>query len=519
MTKTPLIVIFLLSLIIRLLTALPQHAPHSMDEAYSYINAVTLAKGEGFVEHFIWNYLNPPQTVTHPGNLYWMPLSSIIAWAGLIVGGTSYDSAQWGFILLSALLPPLGYWMAWQISGLRRHAWVVALMMLFSGFYFFMWPTIDNFTPFALAGSLCLFAAWPALEQKRLSWAFLAGVMAGLAHLTRADGPLLLLVIGLIALSGLLLPGKVFSVKLTLPQGLKALALIGAGYLLVMGPWFMRNLALVGAPLPPGGAKTMWLRSYDDLFSYGRDLSWQSYLAWGVGPILQSKGWALGQNLQHILAEPGMIFALPFAIVGWWQLRRHLLFQTTALYLGLLFLVMTLVFTFPGPRGAIFHSAAAALPFMFIAAITGLDATVEAIARRRSTWRAATAKTVFSAGFVGLALLLTLMIYTTRLNLSADPANAHYPALVAALPEPEATVMIGNPPAWLFYGGERAIVIPNEPIETTLLVADRYGATYLILDKNHPAPLRPHFANSTAHPRLQLEATLDGPTYLYRILP
>ena len=83
-----LLVIFLISLIVRGLTATLQHHPQTMDEAYSYMNAVTLSEGRGFVEDFIWNYLNPPETVTHPGNLYWMPLTNVIAWVGLSLSAT-----------------------------------------------------------------------------------------------------------------------------------------------------------------------------------------------------------------------------------------------------------------------------------------------------------------------------------------------------------------------------------------------------------------------------------------------
>ena len=200
MTRTPnlsktLLTLFLLSLLIRALTALPQHRPHNMDEAYHTVNAMTLAKGDGFTENFIWNYLNPPQAMPHPGNLYWMPLSGVIAAVGMILGGLSWSAGQWGFVLLSALLPPLGYLIAWQVSANKRHAFSVALLMLFSGFYFPVWTVIDTFTPFALAGALSLYAAWRAYETGRYRWAILTGVMIGLAHLTRADGALLFLVI------------------------------------------------------------------------------------------------------------------------------------------------------------------------------------------------------------------------------------------------------------------------------------------------------------------------------------
>ena len=197
-------------------------------------------------------------------------------------------------------------------------------------------------------------------------------------------------------------------------------------------------------------------------------------------------------------------------------MRRHTLFQIVLIYFILLFGAMTVVFTFPGPRGALFHSGGALLPFIFTAAVIGLDTLVEAIARRRSSWRANQAKVVFSIGLVMLSIFLSIAMTIPSLG---QPRFTAYAEIADLLADQNATVMIGNPPAYLYYGGFRAIVTPNEPIMATLEVADRYGATYLALDQHRPAPLDLYYADQHAHPRLQLVATLDGPTYLYRILP
>jgi hypothetical protein len=512
--------LFLLSLIIHTLAALPQRQPYNMDEAYHTINAMTLARGEGFVENFIWNYLNPPADVAHPGNLYWMPLSSIIAWAGMSIGGISYLAGQGGFILLAALLPPLGYWIAWSVSRNRRHAWVVALLMLFSGFYFPVWTAIDGFTPFALSGALCLFGTWRMVENYSYRWAGVVGLTAGLAHLTRADGPLLLITAIFALLAVLIGESNLRLGKRLTPPASRITILFGlmiAGYLMIMLPWFVRNVQVAGAPLPPGGSKTMWLQNYEDIFSYNKALSWQSYLAWGWGPILRSKMWAGWINLQTLFAVQGLIVAFPLAVIGWWEQRNHPLFQISLLYLALLVTAMTLVFTFPGPRGALFHSGGAILPFVFSAAMIGLDRTVQVVARRRTAWRAQSASIFFSGALVFFALAISLFVYSRRVS-GASQINPVYPQIVRYLEGQQATVMVGNPPAYLYYGGYRAMAIPNNPMATILQVADRYNATYLVLDINRPAPLSPYFTEQATHPQLSLEATFTGPTYLYRIL-
>ena len=104
-----LILISILALFVRALVALPQQQPNYMDAAYSYVNALNLAGGRGFVEDFIWNYLDEPDRLPRPRHLYWMPLTSIMAWLGMVVGCIGYRAAQGPFVLMSALLAPITY--------------------------------------------------------------------------------------------------------------------------------------------------------------------------------------------------------------------------------------------------------------------------------------------------------------------------------------------------------------------------------------------------------------------------
>jgi len=154
------VLLFLLALLVRLLAGLPQQQPNYMDAAYSYVNALNLAAGRGFVEDFVWNYLGRPGLPPQPSNMYWMPLTSILAWLGVAVGGLSYRAAQVLFMVVSALLAPISYWAARCLRGGRWSGWLAGLLAIFSGFYFPFWTAIDNFTPFAVAGSLALLLAY-----------------------------------------------------------------------------------------------------------------------------------------------------------------------------------------------------------------------------------------------------------------------------------------------------------------------------------------------------------------------
>ncbi len=533
--------LFVLSLIARTLAILPVQQPGYMDAAYSYDIALSLARGQGLVEPFLWNYLDDPAGLPHPSHLYWMPLPTLLAWVGIKLFGESYGAAQVPFVFLSALLPLVSYWIALRVTGERRHGWLAGLLTVFSGFYVLYWGHTDNFTPFALAGSLCLGVAGWGLGPRdwgpgaggcpttprtgsRVLWKWLgAGALAGLAHLSRADAPLLFIAIGLVWVQSLLSNLQSRKGKEIGDWRFGIILWLVLGYFLVMLPWFVRNWALTGAALPAAGTKTIWLTTYDDLFSYGRELSLQTYLAWGWGDILRSKLDALGLNLQTVVAVFCLVFLAPLAVVGWWRLRRHPLYRLAAWYGLLLFLAMTLVFTFPGPRGGLFHSGGALLPFVFCAAVVGLDVAVEWVAARRRGWDTRQAKRVFSVGMVGLALLISgFLFYQGVIAGTRWRGEAPYRHLVewlAAQSELQAVVMVGDPPGYWYHGGGPSIVVPNEPVETLLAVADRYGARYLVLDSNRPGPLASLYEGIETHPRLRLIGLPANDLRLYRIEP
>jgi hypothetical protein len=286
-----------------------------------------------------------------------------------------------------------------------------------------------------------------------------------------------------------------------------------------MTSWFWRNWQVAGTALPAHGSQTIWLADYDQLFSYGRELSPRTFLAQGIGPILWGRWWALSNNLQTVLAVWGMIFLTPLALVGGWRLRRHRLIQLAGVYGLLLFFVMSLVFAFPGARGGLFHSGAALLPFIYGAAAAGLDVAVAWAARRRRGWDVATARQVFGVGLVVMAMALSGFIYYQRVlrGNAWNQADPLYPAIAAwvAAQAPEATVMIANPPAYRYSGGGLSVVVPNEDVETLLQAAARYQVDYLVLDRNHPAPLAGLYRQPAAQPGLELVQTFGQGDKIY----
>jgi hypothetical protein len=501
-----------LALIIRLLTALLLKQPGYTDAYYYGVGARQLKAGQGFTEPFIWNYLDPPEGVPHAGFTYWMPLASMLGWMGLRLLGDSFGAMQAPFVLLSALLPLVAYVIAWDVTGKSRHALLAGLLAVVPGFYAHVLVLPDSFAPFALAGSTCLWTTGRGLRSHRPLWFGLAGVAAGFGHLARADG---LLLAGVACLTTLFQPPVRPGQREPGPSRGASALLVAGGYLLVMGPWFVRNWGAFGMPLPGAGLSTMFLTTYDDLFAYRQPATLESYLAWGWSEILGSKIDALWLNLQRLWAENLLIFLAPFAAAGLWSLRRDRLLWPFLVYLPLLFLVMTVVFTFPGTRGGLFHSGGALLPFFFATTGPGLEVILRWVARRRKGWHARRAWPVFAAGLVGIAVLLTLAILWRGGVLSGDwnRRDWRYGTIGEWLAEADTadtTVMAGDAPAFAWHTGRPAIAIPNDPLDTILAVADRYGADYLVLDDTRSRPTDGLYAGKESHPRLVLRLDRGG---------
>jgi hypothetical protein len=295
-----------------------------------------------------------------------------------------------------------------------------------------------------------------------------------------------------------------------------------------MSPWFFRNWLTVGSPLAPGGLRVLWLTQYDDLFNYPVDtLTAARYFAQGWGALLESKWAAFLTNLGTLIGPLGNIAAFPFMLIGLWRLRRHPLYSLPLLYALVLFTLMTFVFTFPGARGGLFHSGAALLPFFSTAALIGLDAWVEWVARRRPHWRPEKSKPVFTALLVALAVGLTGLVFQQRV-IGPDwrsPVNDKHDAVYAEIgqwlseSDSNSAVAVGNPPGFYYFTGHPAIVIPNGGPDDLLAAMRAFGARWAVLDVNYPAGLKALYLAPESEPRLRLQATfLDAanqPVYLF----
>ncbi len=461
-------------------------------DAYYYFNAAQrLVNGDGLTDAYLWTYTASPESLPAPSHLYWMPLTSLASAFGMWITNSpgDYTAAQFPLALLYAAAAMTAYWLGLKLGRTRRHAWVAGMIMLFSGFYTRVWGMTDAFAPYAAVGSLALVFSGLALQslniqgKRFLALAFIAGIFAGLGHLTRADG-MLLSIVGIVVffLQGLVIQRN------RLRQCAAAVALLIAGYLVVMLPWFVRNLDVIGTPLPVGGAQAIWYSQYDDLFNYPPGVTASDLFADGPGTFIDSRWTAITNALGTFVAVEGLIIMAPLMLIGLWNRRKNLLLQPFWLYALGLHLAMTLVFPFPGYRGGLFHSAAALMPFWAGLGVVGLDDTVDWIAKRRRNWNAPNAKRVFSIGLVALAVLLSWSLISN--NRVGESMPRLFTQLAEALPE-ESRIMINDPAQLYYFTGYGGVVIPNAAVHVIPEIAQKYDIDYLLIETSGGIPAVP----------------------------
>jgi len=486
MTFRRLFLLFILGIVVAWIVSTFQDSPGYMDADYYYVTGLRVVQGFGFSEPFLWNYMDNPSGLPHPSHAYWMPLTSLLAALGMFVTGSyKFASAQIGFILLAGFLPPLTASLSFSLNRDKTWSTWAGLLAVFSGFYLAYLPVTDSFVIYMLLGTLFFLVLFNISDLRFRS--ALLGILAGLLHLARADGLLWLIIAIFIAVSGFRI-----SIKKSILSG----GFTMGGYVLVMLPWMLRNYFVFGVFLAPGGTRALWLTSYDDLYAFPNSLITISrWWATGLSEIIRSRLWALGQNLQTALGVQGEIFLSPLILLGVWHFRKNSGVRWGVFGWLITLGVMTVVFPFAGARGGFFHSGAAFQTLMWALVPEGLKAFLSWGQQVRG-WQREQATPFFQIAIVGIAALLSFYVGYQRIvgpNILEpvwNQQNEKYKGLEDALQTLGATsdvvVMVNNPPGYFAGAARPSIAIPNGTAETSLKVAERYQAGYLLLEYDHP---------------------------------
>jgi hypothetical protein len=521
MKKRVLLFLYLAGLLICCIPAYFEKSPGYMDADYYFSVALRLKQGFGFNEMVIWNYLDDPAGLPHPSNAYWMPLTSMIGWVGMLITGSSgFSTSRVIFIFLSALIPPLTAQLSFRLTNKESFAILAGLLAIFPGFYLPYLVTTDSFAICMVlgAGYLLLFDRFARADSRRtiLFTCFAMGAITGLLHLSRTEG-FIYLIIGAIAI---LLTGRSSHFDRKASWIFFNISVYLVGYLLVMGPWMIRNLVVFGTPLSPGGIKTLWLTEYNQLFAYpGSLVNFNNWLQSGAWNIVRDRFSALNQNLQTGIIVQGGIFLLPLVVLGLLKLRAHPVVRIGCAVWLVTFLLMTFIFPYAGPRGGFFHSGAIMQPLWWAVAPVGLDTFIQWGAVRRS-WNFRQAGWIFSSALICLTILLSLFvsyrrliggnIYAAAWNESADRYRQVEEGLSSLGARPGKVVMVNNAPGFYAQTGRPAISIPAGYRQAIIGAATQFQADYLILEFEQVEDGSGLFSHPGDRPGLSYLGTVAG---------
>jgi hypothetical protein len=225
----------------------------------------------------------------------------------------------------------------------------------------------------------------------------LAGLFAGLATLSRNDG---LLVLGAVALA--------FAWdrwhRRAIPWA--AAGACVALFVLVMAPWWVRQLAVFGSLSPStASGKVFFIRDIGEWNSIATPATLDHLLGMGIGPLVLSRiGGLVAAVMIFTTLVAGFVLA-PFMVIGGWTRRRSLDFGPFFLYAGLLFAFSTIVSAVHVPGGTFIHSAVGLAPHAYVLALEGIAIAVGWVAARRPRWDEGAAARVFTGAAVAFAVV------------------------------------------------------------------------------------------------------------------
>ncbi|MGB8213823.1 MAG: hypothetical protein WCE68_09730 [Anaerolineales bacterium] len=478
------LILFIVGLMVALVIVSIQPVPGYMDADYYYAGGMQLASGHGFTDPFLWNYLDHPLGLPHPSNSYWYPLASIVAAGGMVLTGKiNFLSARIGFVLMAALAPLIIAALAYRVTRKRSLALLAGFLAIFSGYYLPFIVTTDNYSLYMLVGALF----FSMLDRSTFPKSIFLGLLAGALNLARGDGilwlPLAFLAVTVLSWR----QSSAGSLRTRILHSVSNGFLVILGYLLVMGAWFVRNLIVFRALMPPGTGYVLWMTDYNQTFSFTPEMyTFQSWLASGLQEALKVRISAVWQNLGTAFFAEGMIFLCPLIIAGVWKSRHLLWVQLGVVGWLAMLLAESLLFPFASVRGGFFHAGTAFQPVWFALAPLGLEALFAPLTRNNKKFRKI--DKLFPVLLLVIMIPFSAMLVKIRVLDSGwnegeylyQKANQF---LVGQGARPDAIVMVRNPPAYFIMTGRQAIVVPDGDVQMLLAASRKYKASYVILEQ------------------------------------
>ena len=471
---------------------------HFPDPAYPdsfyYVDvARALAAGQGFTIDFIWIFpevgggIPAMPVLPIPSNAHWMPLASLVQVPFLVLIGDVAWASALPFALIGATAAPLT-WAIARDAGARKEVaigagFLVAIPVL--SLTYMTQP--DNFSLFQPLVAASLWMGARGLKGSPRAFV-VAGLLAGVATLSRNDGLLVLGALGLAWVWDRWRATRDAQSGGPTRSAIPLAAAVGcvAVFALVIAPWWLRQLAVFGSISPSSASgKVFFIRDIGEWNSITTPATLDHLLGMGIGPLLATRvGGLIAALMIFTTLIAGFVLA-PFMVIGGWARRRALDFGPFFAYAFLLFTFSALVSAVHVPGGTFIHSAVALAPHAYILALEGIVIAVGWVAARRRAWDPIAATRVFigaTFAFASVAAFLGSLV----VHQGWADSRAKFVAVARALDETGASttdrVMSIDASGTKYWTGRGGVVLVNDPIETVERVAMAYDVAWLVLD-------------------------------------
>lgn len=473
--------LFGLALVVRLVYALQLTFPPLDDPAYYIQGARSFFNGHPLELSIIWSYHPAPATVLHPGFDFWMPMTSFLIAGSFLVFGDTTFAAQLPSVLAGSLLPALTFCLAYRIFGKTGLAPKLSLFLAgATGLYVALNPLLAYQS--AVPDSQMIYAALVAAAalvwvSRENFWQSLGlGLLLGLAYLTRSHAVFLILAWGIVTLV------RLVREKENRAATFKLAVFTGVGLLLTVGPWLLRNVLTFHALSSPAALESGLVNNYATLFNYETPINFGTFLQQGLDAILKARLNALYNAWIEVL---GTMFVPTVLLPGiglffLWRRNRELVGRWL-LYCLLLGLGLPLIFVAASSTGSFYHSSGSLAPFGAI----GYVYLFYLMSERYRRWRAGGLRLLP----VLLATLVVIELVQFGFSTGGTVASHRHDREVYArlngwLAANHVTgpVIADEPSSFNYATGLPALRLPSdEPLETVQRLAERYGATYIVV--------------------------------------
>ncbi len=442
------------------------------DACFYYTLARQLADHHGFVLPFVWNYQVGDAQLPNPALQYWRPgMSLILALPSLFGRDVTLLSAAVLNAAATVVLSLSAAWLAWRALSDRAAALFAYVLCLTLSPLWTMPLTPDSALFYAVAAAW--FLALVAVERCSLAGELLGVALIGVAYFIRNDA----VVLGA-SLAGILAVRLVRAHGNDIRGEMRRAAALAIAFLAALLPTHLLLAAVNGHFLNSAIDHVIFLRGLDDFRHYGGALDFHTWIADGIGTLVNVRVAALVATAHNVFVLcgqfPTLLALLGAAIVatrrrrdyGGWFLGPALFF---AALVGSYILVLPVIADHAVPR-----SVATLLPtFAVLAVIAVREVTTSVRAQAMIVGAAALLGVVHGLGTAhGMTAQFHRLRgeYLAEARLMEDVDGKRRPIVA----------MVESPAPFTTTTGIPSVPLPSNGIAGVQQAIARYGVTDVV---------------------------------------